>query len=36
MALFLSGPNNVVLSVSIFQLWVDGNLGPAAAGHRGV
>ena len=32
MALFLSGPNNVVLSVSIFQLWVDGNLGPAAAG----
>ena len=32
MALFLSGPHNVVLSVSIFQLWVDGNLGPAAAG----
>jgi iron(III) transport system permease protein len=32
MALFLSGPNNVVLSVSIFQLWIDGNLGPAAAG----
>lgn len=32
MALFLSGPRNVVLSVSIFQLWVDGNLGPAAAG----
>jgi iron(III) transport system permease protein len=32
MALFLSGPRNVVLSVSIFQLWIDGNLGPAAAG----
>jgi iron(III) transport system permease protein len=32
MALFLSGPHNVVLSVSIFQLWVGGNLGPAAAG----
>jgi iron(III) transport system permease protein len=32
MALFLSGPHNLVLSVSIFQLWVDGNLGPAAAG----
>jgi ABC-type Fe3+ transport system permease subunit len=32
MALFLAGPQNVVLSVSIFQLWTDGNLGPAAAG----
>lgn len=32
MALFLSGPQNVVLSVSIFQLWNDGNLEPAAAG----
>jgi iron(III) transport system permease protein len=32
MALFLSGPDNLVLSASIFQLWVDGNLGPAAAG----
>ena len=32
MALFLSGPENIVLSVSIFQLWTDGNLGPAAAG----
>ena len=32
MALFLSGPHNTVLSVAIFQLWVDGNLGPAAAG----
>lgn len=32
MALFLSGPQNIVLSVSIFQLWTDGNLGPAAAG----
>jgi len=32
MALFLTGPQNVVLSVSIFQLWTDGNLGPAAAG----
>jgi iron(III) transport system permease protein len=32
MALFLSGPQNLVLSVSIFQLWTDGNLGPAAAG----
>ena len=32
MALFLSGPNNIVLSVSIFQMWTDGNLGPAAAG----
>lgn len=32
MALFLSGPQNVVLSVSIFQLWTDGSLGPAAAG----
>jgi iron(III) transport system permease protein len=32
MALFLSGPDNVVLSVSIFQLWTNGNPGPAAAG----
>jgi iron(III) transport system permease protein len=32
MALFLSGPHNIVLSVAIFQLWTDGNLGPAAAG----
>jgi len=32
MALFLSGPHNTVLSVAIFQLWVEGNLGPAAAG----
>ena len=32
MALFLTGPQNTVLSVSIFQLWTDGNLGPAAAG----
>jgi iron(III) transport system permease protein len=32
MALFLSGPQNIVLSVSIFQLWNDGNLEPAAAG----
>jgi iron(III) transport system permease protein len=30
-AMFLSGPRNVVLSVNIFQLWVDGNMGPAAA-----
>ncbi len=32
MALFLNGPQNTVLSVSIFQLWTDGFLGPAAAG----
>jgi iron(III) transport system permease protein len=32
MALFLTGPQNTVLSVSIFQLWTDGSLGPAAAG----
>jgi iron(III) transport system permease protein len=32
MALFLSGPENAVLSVSLFKLWGDGNLGPAAAG----
>jgi ABC-type Fe3+ transport system permease subunit len=32
MALFLSGPENTVLSVSIFQLWTNGMLGPACAG----
>jgi iron(III) transport system permease protein len=30
-AMFLSGPRNVVLSVNIFQLWTEGNMGPAAA-----
>ena len=30
--MFLSGPRNIVLSVNIFQLWMDGNVGPAAAG----
>lgn len=30
-ATFLSGPRNVVLSVNIFQLWIDGNMGSAAA-----
>jgi iron(III) transport system permease protein len=30
-AMFLSGPHNVVLSVNIFQLWMEGNMGPAAA-----
>ena len=32
MALFLSGPQNVVLSVSIWQLWEGGRVGTAAAG----
>jgi iron(III) transport system permease protein len=32
MALFLSGPQNRVLSVSIWELWQAGHLGPAAAG----
>jgi iron(III) transport system permease protein len=32
MALFLSGPQNQVLSVSIWELWQSGSLGPAAAG----
>jgi iron(III) transport system permease protein len=32
MALFLWGPENTVLSVSIFQLWTNGVLGPASAG----
>jgi iron(III) transport system permease protein len=32
MALFLSGPHNNVLSVSIWVLWEGGNLGTAAAG----
>jgi iron(III) transport system permease protein len=32
MALFLSGPGNRVLSVSIFELWQGGNPGSAAAG----
>jgi iron(III) transport system permease protein len=32
MALFLWGPENTVLSVSIFQLWTNGLLGPASAG----
>lgn len=32
MALFLSGPQNHVLSVSIWQLWDGGSLGTAAAG----
>lgn len=31
MALFLSGPQNNVLSVSIFQLWNNGNIGQSAA-----
>ena len=31
MALFLWGPENTVLSVSIFQLWSNGLLGPACA-----
>lgn len=30
-AMFLSGPRNIVLSVNIFQLWIDGNMGSAAA-----
>jgi iron(III) transport system permease protein len=30
-AMFLSGPHNVVMSVNIFQLWTEGNMGPAAA-----
>jgi iron(III) transport system permease protein len=32
MALFLSGPNNRVLSVSVWDLWQAGQQGPAAAG----
>jgi iron(III) transport system permease protein len=32
MALFLSGPHNSVLSVSIWALWEGGSLGTAAAG----
>lgn len=32
MALFLSGPQNHVLSVSIWELWESGSLGTAAAG----
>jgi ABC-type Fe3+ transport system permease subunit len=32
MALFLSGPHNSVLSVSIWALWEAGTLGTAAAG----
>jgi ABC-type Fe3+ transport system permease subunit len=32
MALFLSGPHNSVLSVSIWGLWEAGSLGTAAAG----
>jgi ABC-type Fe3+ transport system permease subunit len=32
MALFLSGPHNSVLSVSIWSLWEAGSLGTAAAG----
>lgn len=31
MALFLSGPNNTVLSVSIWNMWTGGNVGNAAA-----
>jgi iron(III) transport system permease protein len=31
MALFLWGPENTVLSVSIFQLWTNGLVGPACA-----
>jgi iron(III) transport system permease protein len=32
MALFLAGPNNRVLSVSVWDLWQAGQQGPAAAG----
>jgi ABC-type Fe3+ transport system permease subunit len=32
MALFLSGPHNSVLSVSIWALWEGGSVGTAAAG----
>lgn len=32
MALFLSGPHNQVLSVSIWELWEGGNIGRASAG----
>jgi iron(III) transport system permease protein len=32
MALFLSGPHNQVLSVSIWELWEGGHIGRASAG----